>query len=109
MQSNSQSVINGTVVDEYGAPVSNATVLLLHAKDSSLVKGTLTAPGGRYSFKEISPGNYILSSSFTSLKQVFSPPFVLVDKIETTVEALQLSKKENEMKAVVVSAKKHLF
>ncbi len=109
MQSNSQSVINGTVVDEYGAPVSNATVLLLHAKDSSLVKGTLTAPSGRYSFKEISPGNYILSSSFTSFRQVFSPAFVLVDKIETTVEALQLLKKENEMKAVVVSAKKPLF
>ena len=91
---NAQSSINGVIINENNEPLPNATVLLLHAKDSSLVKGTLTNVSGRYTFQKIAQGNYILSASFSHLKQVFSPAFLLVDKIETTVEALQLSERK---------------
>jgi len=96
-------------MNETNQPVANATVLLLKANDSSLVKGTVTNTSGRYQFQMIPAGNYILSSSYANFGQVFSPAFLLVDKIETTVEALQLSQKDNQLKTVVVSAKKPLF
>ena len=68
----SQSSINGKVTTDVGTPLSNATVLLMNAKDSSVIKGGLTNNEGLFLFKGIMPGNYLLSSSYTNYEQTFN-------------------------------------
>ncbi len=45
---NAQSKIHGMIQNQDNQPVSNANVLLLKAKDSSLVKGMITTQTGAY-------------------------------------------------------------
>ncbi|HYO21131.1 MAG TPA: outer membrane beta-barrel protein, partial [Flavisolibacter sp.] len=104
-----QSKINGNVTGADKQPLSNASVLLLLAKDSSLVKGVVTNARGGYSFENVLPGNYLVSSSFAGFREVYSPLFQLADKSDVLLEALQLSVKDNQLNAVVVSARKPLF
>ena len=64
-----QSNIHGSIVDRVGKPLSNANVLLLKAADSSLVKGSITNEGGKYSFIDISGGRFIISATHTGFEQ----------------------------------------
>jgi len=106
---NAQSKLQGSVVKTKDQPLTDATVLLLNSKDSSLVKGSLTVSGGHYSFEKITPGSYIVSASFTGYKQVYSPVIKVADNENKTVETLLLSEKVSSLEAITVSAKKPLF
>jgi len=70
-----QSKIHGLVVDVNGKPVPQANVLLLHAKDSSLVKGMVTTTTGFWSFNNTPAGTYIITSTFIGFKKVYTPLF----------------------------------
>lgn len=50
-----QTKVHGSVLDINGLPLADATVLLLSFKDSSLVKGLMTAKGGKYVFEKYYP------------------------------------------------------
>lgn len=52
--------ITGTLNDAAGAPVEAATVSLLRAADSSLVKIELSDAAGKFEFSEIKPGSFLL-------------------------------------------------
>ena len=56
--------ITGKVLDENKQPVSFASVTLLAAADSSLIKGEVSDEAGDFDIENISAGNYILSISF---------------------------------------------
>ncbi|MVM35804.1 TonB-dependent receptor [Spirosoma sp. HMF4905] len=56
--------LQGQAVDTASAPLASSTVMLLSAKDSSLVNFTRTGDNGAFSFKNIKPGNYVLKISF---------------------------------------------
>src|SRR5688572_15038261 len=49
----SQSRVRGLVTDAGDQPLAGANVLLLHAHDSSLAKGSMTSREGRYAFEKI--------------------------------------------------------
>ena len=108
-QSFPQNKINGIVLGLTGLPVSNASVVLLRGSDSLLVKGSVSDAQGRYNFENVAAGNYLIASSFSGYRQVFTAPFVLDNKGNYTAEVLRLSEKETAMKAVLVSAKKPLY
>ena len=50
--------LTGYIKDSKGNPVSNATVSLLRAADSALVKIQVSKENGSYQFTEIAAGNY---------------------------------------------------
>ena len=50
--------INGIVKDADGKALHNATVSLLNAKDSSVVKLNVTNEMGQYKFESISKGKF---------------------------------------------------
>jgi hypothetical protein len=105
-----QSAINGTVINAFGQPVPDASILLLQSKDSSLVKGSLTAKNGQYNFIDIPAGSYMISSSFTGYKSLYSPVFRLDgSRKEIAIAALQFTENEKELVEVTVTAKKPLF
>ncbi|MDB5089612.1 MAG: hypothetical protein JWR09_3606, partial [Mucilaginibacter sp.] len=54
--SKSSAKITGALLDEKGKPMDYATVTLLNAADSSVVKGTLSNDAGTYAFDHINTG-----------------------------------------------------
>lgn len=104
-----QTMVQGFVQDKDGKPITQANVLLLAYKDSALVKGALSSNSGLYRFENIPPGKYMVSATFTGLKQTFTPAFIIADKEEIELATLQMTEKEVELNAVTVSARKPLF
>jgi len=71
----SQTVtISGTLTDPAGAPVEAATVSLLRAADSSLVKAELSDATGRFEFSEIKTGSFLLGVSALGYERFVGNP-----------------------------------
>ena len=69
-------MLQGRAVDTLAAPLASSTVMLLNAKDSSLVNFTRTGDNGAFSFKNVKSGNYVLKISFVGFipyTQVIKP------------------------------------
>lgn len=105
----SQVRLTGVVVGQDKQPLTNASVALLSATDSSLVKGAVTNNDGIYRFENVAPGNYMIAASFAGLKQVFSPAFRVANDAMPVIEPITLAEKESQLGAVYVSARKPLF
>lgn len=103
-----QNVVSGSVSDGSGQPLSGASVLLLQAKDSTLVKGSVTTKTGHYLFEQIPGGNYLLAASYVGYKDVYSKIFQLTGS-GFTAPLIKIAEKEAALQNVTVSAKKPLF
>ncbi len=79
------SKITGSVSDESGKPLDYATISLLRAKDSSLVKTSVSDPAGLYSFENVPAGNYHISALMMGYKKSFSKPF-LIDETNKQID-----------------------
>ena len=63
--------ITGTLVDDStSAPVSFASVALLNAQDSSLLTGVITDKEGKFQFKDLPYGMYVIKATFVGYKPV---------------------------------------
>ncbi|MDI3322172.1 outer membrane beta-barrel family protein [Pinibacter soli] len=102
--------INGTVVDSVNKPLGHANVLLLKAKDSSLVKAIMCDDKGIYSFANISEGKYLIVSNFVNHKAAYSSSFIL-DKARSKISLppIILIEQTTTLKEVTVSVKKPLL
>lgn len=100
--------VNGLVKDEQGNPVKGATVSLLKATDSGLVKLAASGNDGTFSFAGIKDGNYRVKATFVGHKPVFSAP-IHYTSAAVTLPALVMSKLSGDMKEIVVTASKPLI
>jgi len=106
----SQSGIQGSITDASDKPLSNANVLLLNAKDSSLVKGTITTKSGEFSFSNITSGSYVVGATFVGFKQIYSTVIDLSNTNETKkIATLKFIESERTLSDVRVTAKKPLI
>lgn len=85
------SNVSGKVIDETSKPLDYATVSLLKAADSSLVKTDLTSETGTFSFNGLKPGRYILSSMMMGYRK-------------TMTEALELKEGSSMIKNIVLTS-----
>jgi iron complex outermembrane receptor protein len=69
------SRIQGAIANESKAPLSRSTVMLLQAKDSSLVKTTIADGAGEFFFENVKPGEYIIKVSYVGFRSLYSPVF----------------------------------
>lgn len=101
------SRITGYVVDEGQKPLDYASISLLKAKDSSLVKTAFSDLAGKFSFESLAEGNYLVSATMVGYKKVFSKP-VAISGVNSTaeVEKLQLNILSKTLKEVTVLAQK---
>jgi len=105
-----QSQIQGTVTDETGKPLKDASVLLVRSADSVLVKGMISNGAGKYEFEDISKGDYRLSASFTGMQTSFSPAFEISgNETKKEIPALALKSGTTTLKGVTVDVKKPMF
>ena len=79
-----ETSVMGRVIQANNTPVEAATVSLLNKKDSSLVKMVITDKAGKFSFKNIAYGSYLLQASTINFNSSYSTVFavdnVLLDK-----------------------------
>ncbi|MCW3116541.1 MAG: TonB-dependent receptor plug, partial [Chitinophagaceae bacterium] len=98
--------VTGHVKDQQGKALSNSTVSLLNAKDSSIVKLEASNSNGSYTFKGIKAGQYLVSMSHIGYSPVYSVPFEFSGSGEMNIPALQVNKITGDMKEVVVTSKR---
>lgn len=64
--------VSGSVVDKGGEPMIQASIRLLAAKDSALVKGAVSDVDGKYIIVNITKGSYILEASYVGYNTVYT-------------------------------------
>lgn len=80
------AIVSGSVVDARANIISNATVSLFSAKDSSLIKAELSDSIGRYVFTDIAPGEYFLVATAVAFEKT------VTETMAMNVENLQVTK-----------------
>lgn len=101
--------ISGKVLDEAKKAFPYATVSLLNAKDSVVVKGTMTTDNGTYVLNEVKEGSYLVAIYVVGYKKVFRGPLVV--SAQNTVHNLgsvQLTMDSKQLKGVEVVKQKPL-
>ncbi|MEO9147371.1 MAG: TonB-dependent receptor [Ginsengibacter sp.] len=106
-QENTTGKVSGQIVNDHQIPAAFATVTLLKASDSALVKGAVSNTSGKYHFEKIPFGNYRIAVSVTGMNNIYSPSFSLVnDHNEITIPAITLKSNTELLKGVQVKAVK---
>jgi iron complex outermembrane receptor protein len=103
----SASKVTGTLSDDKGEPIGFATVKLLKAGDSTLVKGTLSNEAGQYLFENIADGEYLIKTTALNYANKSSSIFVIsTAKQAIKVPTLALQIASNSLAVVTISASK---
>jgi iron complex outermembrane recepter protein len=105
---NPTAKLSGKVGDTKQAAISSATISLLRAKDSSVVKMSVSGADGRYEFDNLPQGSYIVVVSAVGYEKSYSK------QLEVTNGAIEaapvvLSNRSNSLKTVTVNARKPLI
>jgi iron complex outermembrane receptor protein len=104
------ALVSGTVLDDKGAAMPYASVGLLKAKDSSLVKGAITNETGKYKFDRVNQGNYIVSVTAMGYAKANSKVInISPDATETNIPAIKLGSSSKTLKEVNITAAKPLI
>lgn len=99
--------ISGVITDESQKPLQSASVSLLRAKDSSLVKIAVTDKEGKYEFEKIIEGKFLLSVSSVGFQKRFGQSVeITADNSTFNAETIKLSAESKSMEGVTVTAKK---
>ncbi|MCF6404730.1 TonB-dependent receptor family protein [Chitinophaga filiformis] len=98
--------ISGRVTQTGNKPVEFATITLLKAKDSSLVKGAIADINGQYEFEQVKQGKYLIAAAYVGMTKAFSKPFEIKGSAPVTIETLSLGTDAKNLKEVNVTAKK---
>lgn len=96
--------ISGSVKDQQGKGLEKTTVSLLRAKDSSVVKLTVSDNQGSYSF-QADAGKYLVNVSYVGYIPAYSKVFDL-SSADVSLETITLLKSEGALAGVTVTSKK---
>ncbi len=103
-QENEVTVTGNVVEGNTDQPVEFATVTINAAKDTSLVKGTITDASGKFTFA-VKPGNYMLMVQFVSYKTIYQQIAVGENSIKN-LGNLRIEENVEELKEVVITGQK---
>ncbi len=105
-----QTQISGTVTDAAGKPLQAASVLLLNAADSVLVKGQLSGEDGEYHLENVAAGTYRLGFSMLGYVYQLTDPFAAEDQMpHKQLGATALQEDATQLREVSIVARKPLF
>lgn len=88
------------------AVIDAASVSLLRAKDSSLVKIALTDKEGKFSFDNVKTGKYLVMATSSGHKKTYSSTVEILEGATVSVGTLQLIEAPKSLKEVIVTSKK---
>ncbi|GGH09585.1 TonB-dependent receptor domain-containing protein [Mucilaginibacter phyllosphaerae] len=104
------TAIHGILQNDQAKPMDYATVTLLRAKDSSVVKGTLTNDAGKYQFEGITAGRYMVKATTVGYQPAFTAAFE-VDATTTafTAPVIKILQNSQSLQGVTIIAAKPLI
>ncbi len=100
--------ITGSVTDEQGKGMAKSTISLLRAKDSSVVKLSVTGSDGKYSLQAVE-GSYLVSVSNVGYTTQFSKQFEVSGSGDVTLPVFSLQKAATNMQGVTVTTQKPII
>lgn len=102
-----RGVVNGQVETVAGKPLEFTTMMLLKAKDSTLVKGAISDAGGKYAFEQVGAGRYLVAAQQIGYRKTYSAPFA-IDEAQPALElpALTMTDETKNLTEVNVVAQK---
>ena len=102
--------INGTVIDGNAKTIESATITLLNAKDSSVIKLSVADKTGKFVFEAIPGGKYLVSITAVGHQKGFSEPFEISPANSSiTLKTIELVPFAKSIEGVTVVAKKPLI
>ncbi|MCC8424143.1 outer membrane beta-barrel family protein [Mucilaginibacter sp. UR6-11] len=99
------SGIHGKVYEEKHRPAEAATVILLAATDSAIIKSTVCDDKGLFNFN-VKPGNYLLLISKIGYDQSLTGPYTITPDKEIAINALSLTLHLPQLKEVSITAQR---
>ena len=103
--SQSSQIVVGKVLDKEGKGIASASVSLLKAADSSLVKLAITDHAGKYSYESIKEGKYLVAASSVGYSKTYSKMF-LVDQHDTIGPVITLFETSQGLGNITVAAQR---
>ena len=101
-------IVNGTVIGS-NKTIDAATVNLLRAKDSSIVKIAVSNKDGKFDMEKLPNGKYLVAVQSVGYAKYYSEAFELSNtKIEYRLKNINLNASETQLKDVTVVSKKPL-
>lgn len=100
--------IKGIIKDQQGKGLEKATISLMKATDSSVIKLATASADGKFSFQYDKAGRYIIQATYVGYQAVWSDAFEFSGSGETIVPEMTISKTSGSLKEVTVTAKKPL-
>ncbi len=105
-----KSSVSGKLVDDKGAAMDYATISLLNAADSAIVKGTLTTEAGTYLLDNIKPGNYIIKATNIGYAKAVSAVFnISADNARFIVPNLVMHQNTRALNTVTITSTQPLI
>jgi len=99
------SKVTGQINDNNGKAVASATIMLLSAKDSSLVKTAVTNSSGVYEL-QAKPGRYFVSASVAGMQKTRSAAFDIKENENATAPLLTTQPAVKALEGVTVTSAK---
>lgn len=101
--------ISGRVIDGDKEAVPYATVMLLNAQDSALVKAGYTEEDGQFTLQNFEPGVFLLQITSVGLDDYLSAPLKIEnDKQVLELELIQMTNTGTDLAMVLVKSSKPL-
>jgi iron complex outermembrane receptor protein len=102
--------VSGAIQDANGKGLEAATVNLLHAKDSSIVKLAAADKSGNYKFEDLKEGRYLVGATAIGYGKTYSPLFEISTLSPSIVlKAIPLTTTATALGNVTVTAKRPLI
>jgi outer membrane receptor protein involved in Fe transport len=101
--------VSGSLVNDQGKPLDYASVSIIKATDSTIVKGALSNDNGVYSFDKIPAGKYLVKATVVGYVKAVSKPFTVTEgSTKVEVPVLNMQPGNTTLKTVTVTAAKPL-
>ncbi|GAB4017637.1 outer membrane beta-barrel protein [Spirosoma koreense] len=102
-----RGTVKGQVGTVAGKPLEFTTMMLLKARDSTLVKGAISDADGKYAFENIGAGRYLVAAQQIGYHKTYSAPFA-IDEAQPAIElpALAMTDESKNLTEVKVVAQK---
>ena len=92
--------VSGNITDENKIPVYNSVIALLTPKDSILYKFTRSDKSGKFDFKNIKTGKYVLMTSHSQYADYVDE--IIIKENENNLDAIALISKSKLLQEVII-------
>ena len=101
--------ISGSVTDNNNKPLAAATISLLQAKDSGLVKAAISDAAGKFEISVSKNGSYLLRYSLVGFENKYSAIIEVADGQTVSAATMALAPAVSKLQGVTITSKKPMI